>query len=130
MLCVYRDGDDNELLKREHVPTVRKVTLRKLKNNAESSLDHIGSPQSLAGRVRTMRMNLRAATKGDPEWLKEQRKQEVAIIEKWISDSSFWEGFSQIDSSKICKTGTESDCHLRLMIYYRLEEETHRPFSC
>ncbi|KAH0852394.1 hypothetical protein HID58_094058, partial [Brassica napus] len=114
-LSVYRDGDDNELLKREHVPTVRKVTLRKLKNNAESSLDHIGSPQSLAGRVRTMRMDLRAATKGDPEWLKEQRKQEVAIIEKWISDSSFWEGFSQIDSSKICKTGTESDCHLRLL---------------
>ena len=33
-----------------------------------------------------MRMNLRAATKGDPEWLKEQRKQEVAIIEKWISE--------------------------------------------
>ncbi|KAL0646683.1 hypothetical protein Bca4012_044974 [Brassica carinata] len=30
--------------------------------------------------------DLRAATKGDPEWLKEQRKQEVAIIEKWISE--------------------------------------------
>ncbi|CAN7041795.1 unnamed protein product [Brassica rapa subsp. trilocularis] len=47
-----------------------------------------------------------------------------------VDHSSFWEGFSQIDSSKICKTGTKSDCHLRLMIYYRLEEETHRPFSC
>lgn len=30
--------------------------------------------------------DLRAATKGDPEWLKEQRRQEVVIIEKWISE--------------------------------------------
>lgn len=30
--------------------------------------------------------DLRAATKGDPEWLKEQRRQEVAIIEKWLSE--------------------------------------------
>lgn len=30
--------------------------------------------------------DLRAATKDDPEWLKEQRRQEVAIIEKWISE--------------------------------------------
>ncbi|CAF2068653.1 unnamed protein product [Brassica napus] len=30
--------------------------------------------------------DLRAATKDDPEWLKQQRRQEVAIIEKWISE--------------------------------------------
>ncbi|CAE5963496.1 unnamed protein product [Arabidopsis arenosa] len=30
--------------------------------------------------------DLRAATKDDPEWLKEQRRQEVAEIEKWISE--------------------------------------------
>lgn len=30
--------------------------------------------------------DLRAATKDDPEWLKEQRRQEVSIIEKWISE--------------------------------------------
>ncbi|KFK43799.1 hypothetical protein AALP_AA1G174100 [Arabis alpina] len=30
--------------------------------------------------------DLRAATKYDPEWLKEQRRQEVAIIEKWINE--------------------------------------------
>ncbi|VVB17307.1 unnamed protein product [Arabis nemorensis] len=30
--------------------------------------------------------DLRAATKDDPDWLKEQRRQEVAIIEKWISE--------------------------------------------
>ncbi|CAA7015196.1 unnamed protein product [Microthlaspi erraticum] len=30
--------------------------------------------------------DLRAATKDDPEWLKEQRRQEVAIIEKWITE--------------------------------------------
>ncbi|CAF2040972.1 unnamed protein product [Brassica rapa] len=30
--------------------------------------------------------DLRAVTKGDPEWLKEQRRQEVAIVEKWISE--------------------------------------------
>uniref|UniRef100_M4EGM9 Uncharacterized protein n=1 Tax=Brassica campestris TaxID=3711 RepID=M4EGM9_BRACM len=32
------------------------------------------------------RTYLRAVTKGDPEWLKEQRRQEVAIVEKWISE--------------------------------------------
>lgn len=30
--------------------------------------------------------DLRAATKEDPDWLKEVRRQEVAIIEKWISE--------------------------------------------
>ncbi|EOA18671.1 hypothetical protein CARUB_v10007247mg [Capsella rubella] len=30
--------------------------------------------------------DLRAATKEDPEWLKEQRRQEVAEMEKWISE--------------------------------------------
>ncbi|KAG7586364.1 hypothetical protein ISN45_Aa02g016680 [Arabidopsis thaliana x Arabidopsis arenosa] len=37
-------------------------------------------------RFGTHHTDLRVATKDDPEWLKEQRRQEVAEIEKWISE--------------------------------------------
>ncbi|WZY68490.1 hypothetical protein YC2023_000730 [Brassica napus] len=37
-------------------------------------------------KARAHHTDLRAATKDDPEWLKQQRRQEVAIIEKWISE--------------------------------------------
>ncbi|CAN6870163.1 unnamed protein product [Brassica oleracea] len=47
-----------------------------------------------------------------------------------VDHSSFWEGFSRSILPKFAKLEKKSDCNLRLMIYYRLEEETHRPFSC
>ena len=62
--------------KKSNISSVKMVVLRKKWNFTLFCIK----------QVRTMRMDLRAATKGDPEWLKEQRKQEVAIIEKWISE--------------------------------------------
>ncbi|KAG7589459.1 Pentatricopeptide repeat [Arabidopsis suecica] len=34
----------------------------------------------------SFKATVRAATKDDPEWLKEQRRQEISEIEKWISE--------------------------------------------
>ncbi|KAG7540829.1 hypothetical protein ISN45_Aa07g009860 [Arabidopsis thaliana x Arabidopsis arenosa] len=52
--------------------------------------------------------DLRAATKDDPEWLKEQRRQEVAEIEKWISE--YYSDLRQEEQANVLHTNHHCCC--------------------